>query len=144
MPLNRLSDPTLSSSLRSSRSPLFIFSRRRSAAAESRRCSAHGGFDGGCIVHGMLVASLFPSVISSNFPGAIYASQTLQFKLPVYIEDEVIAEVQATNMREHKNKYLVKFRTKCFKSQGLLMDGEAMAILPTLLPTVTVINIALF
>ncbi|XP_020594602.1 uncharacterized protein LOC110034699 [Phalaenopsis equestris] len=28
-----------------------------------------GGFDGGCIVHGMLVASLFPSVISSNFVG---------------------------------------------------------------------------
>ncbi|KAI0493681.1 hypothetical protein KFK09_023802 [Dendrobium nobile] len=93
-----------------------------------------GGFERGSVVHGMLVASLFPSVISSNFPGAIYASQTLQFKLPVYIEDEVVAEVQATNIREHKKKYMVKFRTKCFGSQEtLLMDGEAMAILPTLI-----------
>ncbi|ONK72284.1 uncharacterized protein A4U43_C04F17740 [Asparagus officinalis] len=38
-------------------------------------------------------------------PGAVYASQNLQFKLPVYIEDEVLAEVQATSIRAIKEKY---------------------------------------
>ncbi|EHA8588236.1 putative (R)-specific enoyl-CoA hydratase [Cocos nucifera] len=91
------------------------------------------GFDGGRVVHGMLVASLFPSVIASHFPGAVYVAQTLKFKLPVYIEDEVVAEVQATHVRENKKRYIVKFSTKCFvDKESLVLDGEAMAILPTL------------
>ncbi|RWR97231.1 MaoC-like domain-containing protein [Cinnamomum micranthum f. kanehirae] len=86
-----------------------------------------------CIVHGMLVAALFPRTIASYFPGAVYISQGLQFKLPVYIEDEVVAEVQARSLREHKKRYIAKFSTKCFKNGELLViDGEAMAILPTL------------
>lgn len=92
-----------------------------------------GGFDRGRVVHGMLVASLFPSVIASHFPGAIYASQTLQFKLPIYIEDEVVAEVQATYIREMKKRFCVKWSTKCYTSgECLVIDGEATAILPTL------------
>ncbi|XP_038982686.1 (R)-specific enoyl-CoA hydratase [Phoenix dactylifera] len=91
------------------------------------------GFDGGRVVHGMLVASLFPSVIASHFPGAVYIAQTLKFKLPVYIEDEVVAEVQATHVRENKKRYIVKFATKCFvDKKSLVLDGEATAILPTL------------
>ncbi|PKU77625.1 transcription initiation factor TFIID subunit 9 / adenylate kinase [Dendrobium catenatum] len=67
-----------------------------------------GGFERGSVVHGMLVASLFPSVISSNFVGF----PSLLLLLSIW----------------------VKFRTKCFGSQEtLLMDGEAMAILPTLI-----------
>ena len=34
----------------------------------------------GTIVPGILTASLFPSVISKHFPGAIYMSQTLKFR----------------------------------------------------------------
>nr|XP_010933089.1 uncharacterized protein LOC105053571 [Elaeis guineensis] len=91
------------------------------------------GFDGGRVVHGMLVASLFPSVIATHFPGAVYVAQTLKFKLPVYIEDEVVAEVQAAHVRENKKRYIVKFATKCLvDKESLVLDGEAMAILPTL------------
>ena len=32
------------------------------------------------IVPGILMASLFPAIIGSNFPGAIYVSQTLKFR----------------------------------------------------------------
>ncbi|KAG0493744.1 hypothetical protein HPP92_004738 [Vanilla planifolia] len=92
------------------------------------------GFHGGTVVHGMLVASLFSSVIASNFPGAIYVSQTLQFKSPVYVEDEVVAEVQAIRLRELKRKNIVEFATRCFKGQTLLIDGEASTILPNLIP----------
>lgn len=39
-------------------------------------------------------------------PGAVYVSQSLQFKLPVYIGDEVVAEVRALNLRKIKNKHM--------------------------------------
>ncbi|XP_021279373.1 uncharacterized protein LOC110413008 isoform X1 [Herrania umbratica] len=85
------------------------------------------------LVHGMLVASLFPRIISSHFPGAIYVSQSLHFRSPVYIGDEIVGEIQAINIKDTKKRYLAKFSTKCFKNgQLLVLDGEAMAILPTL------------
>ncbi|GMH10551.1 hypothetical protein Nepgr_012392 [Nepenthes gracilis] len=85
------------------------------------------------LVHGMLVASLFPRIISSHFPGAIYVSQSLHFKLPVYVGEETSGEVKVINLRENKKKYLVKFSTRCFKNGDLIvLDGEAMAFLPTL------------
>ncbi|XP_058074258.1 3-hydroxyacyl-[acyl-carrier-protein] dehydratase, mitochondrial [Magnolia sinica] len=91
------------------------------------------GFDARPLVHGLLVAALFPRIIASHFPGAVYVSQSLQFKLPVYIEDEVVAEVQVTNLRENRKRYIAKFSTKCFKNGELIViNGEAVAILPTL------------
>lgn len=92
----------------------------------------NAGFDGR-LVHGMLVAALFPQIISSHFPVALYLSQSLHFKLPVYIGDEITGEVQTVHIRENKRRYLAKFSTKCFKNGGsLVIDGDAMAILPTL------------
>jgi len=32
-------------------------------------------------------------------PGAVYANQTLKFAAPVYVGDEVVARVQALNIR---------------------------------------------
>ncbi|GLT37277.1 hypothetical protein SLA2020_116060 [Shorea laevis] len=85
------------------------------------------------LVHGMLVASLFPLIISSHFPGAVYVSQSLNFKSPVYIGEEILGEVQAVNLRENKKRYVAKFSTKCFKNgEILVLSGEATAILPTL------------
>ncbi|KAI3511803.1 hypothetical protein L1887_18961 [Cichorium endivia] len=88
------------------------------------------------IVPGMLVSSLFPTIIASHFPGAVYASQTLHFRLPVYVDEEIVGEVEATNIRELKKKYIAKFTTRCFNGSGVLvLDGEAMAVLPTLSQT---------
>ncbi|KAL9237004.1 hypothetical protein vseg_011598 [Gypsophila vaccaria] len=77
---------------------------------------------------------MFPRIIATHFPGAVYISQSLQFKQPVYIGEEISGEVQVTTMRDFKTKHLVKFSTKCFKQKGclLVLDGEATAILPTL------------
>ncbi|XP_020084682.1 uncharacterized protein LOC109707652 isoform X2 [Ananas comosus] len=91
------------------------------------------GFERGSVVHGMLVASLFPSLIASHFPGAIYVAQTLSFRQPVYVGDEVVAEVQAIYLKESKKRYIAKFTTKCFTNQEcLVIDGEATTLLPTL------------
>ncbi|KAL5831217.1 hypothetical protein ACOSQ4_016571 [Xanthoceras sorbifolium] len=86
------------------------------------------------LVHGMLVAALYPRIISSHFPGAVYVSQSLHFRSPVYVGEEIVGEVQAINIRENKKRYIVKFSTKCVKnnSELIVLDGEAMAILPTL------------
>ncbi|KAL8263003.1 hypothetical protein R6Q59_024352 [Mikania micrantha] len=85
------------------------------------------------LVPGMLVASFFPRIIATHFPGAVYASQTLHFRMPVYVEEEIIGEVEATSIRGSKNKYIAKFVTRCCNNNGVLvLDGEAMAILPTL------------
>ncbi|XP_059649373.1 3-hydroxyacyl-[acyl-carrier-protein] dehydratase FERN, mitochondrial [Cornus florida] len=97
-------------------------------------CARNAGF-GDRLVHGMLVASLFPRIIASHYPGAVYVSQSLQFRLPVHIGEDITGVVQATNIREIKKKYIVKFSTKCFKNDDqLVLDGEATAILPTLEP----------
>ncbi|KAI9079541.1 hypothetical protein K1719_038513 [Acacia pycnantha] len=90
------------------------------------------GFEGR-LVHGMLVASLFPHIISSHFPGAVYVSQSLNFKFPVYIGDQIISEVRTTNLRVNKNRYLAKFKTSCSKNGELVvLEGEALALLQTL------------
>ncbi|KAH7547946.1 hypothetical protein JRO89_XS14G0043100 [Xanthoceras sorbifolium] len=85
-------------------------------------------------VHGMLVAALHPRIISSHFPGAEYVSQSLHFRSPVYVGEEIVGKVQAINIRENKKRYMVKFSTKCVKNncELIVLDGEAMAILPTL------------
>lgn len=91
----------------------------------------------------------------------MYVSQTLSFKLPVYIGDQVVGEVQATNVRENKNRYFkfrhyrlvhffelvmilfllkclsmlfsAKFKTRCYKNGDILvLEGEALALLPNL------------
>nr|GMD12541.1 (R)-specific enoyl-CoA hydratase [Ipomoea batatas] len=95
-------------------------------------CAKLAGFSDR-LVPGILVASLFPRTIASNFPGAIYVSQTLHFKSPVYIGEEIIGEICATNIKDLKAKHVVKFSTKCFKRDGVLViDGEATAVLRSL------------
>lgn len=97
------------------------------------KCAQIAGFQAQ-LVHGMLVASLFPRIISSHFPGAVYVSQNLHFRQPVYVGDEIVGEVQAMNIRDFKKNYLVKFSTRCLKKGSLLaLDGEATAILPSLI-----------
>jgi 3-hydroxybutyryl-CoA dehydratase len=37
------------------------------------------------ILPGIMMASLFPAIIGTNFPGAIYVSQTLKFRQPAQV-----------------------------------------------------------
>jgi len=45
------------------------------------------------IVHGLLLASLFPTVLSSIFPNAIYRSQKLKWHAPLPCNDHVLCRV---------------------------------------------------
>ncbi len=83
------------------------------------------------IVHGMLTASLISAILGIDLPGlgTIYLSQTLQFKAPVFIGDEVTARVELIKYREDKR--IATFRTTCTKQDGtLVLDGEAVVLAP--------------
>jgi acyl dehydratase len=58
------------------------------------------------VVHGMLAASLFSTMVGMRLPGtgAIYRAQTLRFLLPVYVGDTVTARfvVRSVDRAKHR------------------------------------------
>ena len=77
------------------------------------------------IVHGMLVASLFSGLIGMELPGegSIYLGQSLTFKAPVAIGEEVTASVEIIRIRD--DKPIVTLRTVCVNSGGtVVIEGE--------------------
>ncbi len=79
------------------------------------------------VVHGMLVASLFSGLIGMKLPGkgSIYLGQTLTFKAPVAIGEQVTASVEIIKIRA--DKPIVTMRTLCRNSEGkTVIEGEAV------------------
>ncbi len=85
------------------------------------------------IVHGMLSASLISTALAMKLPGegSVYMSQTLNFKLPVYVGEEVTVVLTVTNVRS--DKPIVTLQTQVLNSrQKVVVDGEAVAYCPFL------------
>lgn len=85
------------------------------------------------IAHGMLVGSLFSTLLGTHLPGegAIYMGQDLKFKAPVYLDTEVIAIAEIIKI--HETKPIVTLKTSCMdKDGGVLIIGEAVAFVPWL------------
>jgi acyl dehydratase len=83
------------------------------------------------IAHGMLTVSLISAVLANDLPGpgSIYLGQSVRFKSPVFIGDEITAYVELTNYREDKR--IATFKTICTNQNGILvLDGEAVVIAP--------------
>ncbi|MDA9841135.1 MaoC family dehydratase [Candidatus Marinimicrobia bacterium] len=79
------------------------------------------------IAHGLLVASYISSALGTKIPGpgAIYLSQNLLFIRPVFIDDEITAEVEIISIRKSKN--IITLRTTCFnQKQEEVISGEAV------------------
>jgi 3-hydroxybutyryl-CoA dehydratase len=78
------------------------------------------------IVHGMLLGGYISSVIANDYPGngSIYLQQTLLFKNPCYIDEEV--EVIVELLERVRDKY--RLSTKVIREGVLLVDGEALII----------------
>ena len=59
----------------------------------------------------MLVASLFSAVLGTRLPGegSIYLGQDLKFVAPVFLGDQITAEVEIIELRE--DKHIVKLAT---------------------------------
>ena len=79
------------------------------------------------IIHGMLVSSLFSGVIANELPGigSIYLSQSLNFKKPIYFNQEINIRVEIIKIRRDKPIYTL--RTTCLDiDSNILIEGEAI------------------
>jgi 3-hydroxybutyryl-CoA dehydratase len=85
---------------------------------------------GGRIAHGLYTASLISAVIGTRLPGpgAIYLSQTLNFKAPVRIGDTVIASVTVAEIVDKGRR--VKLHCQCRVGDTVVLDGEALVKVP--------------
>ena len=82
------------------------------------------------IAHGLLTASYISTVFGMKMPGpgAIYVSQTLNFKAPVKVGDEVLARVIVVDLMPAKNR--ARFDCFCTVRGKLVLDGEANMMVP--------------
>lgn len=85
---------------------------------------------GGCIVHGMLTASLLSTVIGTQLPGpgCIYVSQSLRFRAPVRVGETVYARATVTELQPDRRR--VVLQTQCLVHDKVVLDGEAVAQVP--------------
>lgn len=83
------------------------------------------------IVHGLLVSSVISGLVGSKLPGygSIYLSQTINFKAPVFLNEEIEASVEIIKIRE--DKPIITLKTLCAKRDGtVVLEGEAVLMSP--------------
>jgi len=87
------------------------------------------------IVHGLYTASLISTVIGMYLPGpgAVYLSQTLNFKGPVKIGDVINVVVEVAELTEKGRR--VRLHCECLVDGKVVLDGEAIVMAPSRNPT---------
>jgi 3-hydroxybutyryl-CoA dehydratase len=82
------------------------------------------------IAHGLYTASLISAVLGTRLPGpgAIYISQTLNFRAPVKIGDQVDVTVTVQLMPERQRARLT---CVCNVAGEVVLDGEALVKVPS-------------
>ena len=85
---------------------------------------------GGRIAHGMLSAAYISAVLGTKLPGpgAIYLSQSLRFRRPVRIGDEVTTQVTVKALDEKRGHATLE--TVCKVAGKAVVDGEAVVMVP--------------
>lgn len=81
---------------------------------------------GGRIVHGMLTASLFSTIVGKHLPGegGIYLGQQVRFVKPVRPGDTITATAEVVAVRPEKR--VLTLRTECVNQHGeTVVTGEA-------------------
>ena len=83
------------------------------------------------IAHGMLSAAYISAVFGMKLPGpgAIYISQTLNFKAPVKIGDTVVTTVKVIELIAEKKR--ARFETVCSVNGKAVVQGEAVRMVQT-------------
>jgi 3-hydroxybutyryl-CoA dehydratase len=82
------------------------------------------------IAHGFLTGSLFSTVLGTKLPGpgCIYLSQSLKFRAPVMIGDEVVATAKITSLDPEKGRAVLA--TQAAVNGKSVLDGEALMMVP--------------
>jgi 3-hydroxybutyryl-CoA dehydratase len=83
------------------------------------------------IARGMLTAGLISAVFGMELPGpgAIYVSQTLNFRGPVKIGDRVVAKVRVMELYPAKRR--ARFECICTVDGKPVLEGEAVLMVPS-------------
>lgn len=86
---------------------------------------------GGRIAHGLYTASLISAVLGTRLPGpgAVYISQTLNFRAPVRIDDTVEVEVRVVELIPER--YRARLSCICTVGGEVVLDGEAWVKVPS-------------
>ena len=82
------------------------------------------------ISHGMLTAGYISAVFGMHLPGpgAIYVSQTLNFRGPVRHGDHVVASVRIVDLMPAKRR--ARFECLCKVGDKVVLEGEAILMVP--------------
>lgn len=82
------------------------------------------------ISHGMLTAGYISAVFGMHLPGpgAIYVSQTLNFRAPVRHGDHVVASVRIVDLIVAKRR--ARFECVCRVGDKIVLEGEAILMVP--------------
>ena len=83
------------------------------------------------VAHGLYTASLISAVLGTRLPGpgAVYISQTLNFRAPVKIGDTV--EVIVTVAELMAEKFRARLTCACAVEGETVLDGEAWVKVPS-------------
>ncbi|TCT09997.1 3-hydroxybutyryl-CoA dehydratase [Tepidamorphus gemmatus] len=83
------------------------------------------------IAHGLYTASLISAVLGTRLPGpgAIYVSQTINFRAPVRIGDVVVARVEVAELDPQKRR--ARLNCECSVDAKTVLDGEAVVLVPS-------------
>ena len=83
------------------------------------------------IAHGLYTASLISAVLGTRLPGpgAIYISQTLNFRAPVKIGDTVEVTVTVAGLMPERSR--ARLACVCAVDGEVVLDGEALVKVPT-------------
>jgi 3-hydroxybutyryl-CoA dehydratase len=82
------------------------------------------------IAHGLYTASLISAVLGTRLPGpgAVYLSQTLNFKAPVKIGDVVVVKVEVVELTEKGRR--CRLYCEALVDGQPVLDGEATVMVP--------------
>ena len=83
------------------------------------------------IAHGLYTASLISAVLGTRLPGpgAVYISQTLNFRAPVRIGDRVDVIVEVTELIPSRQR--ARLACTCKVAGEVVLDGEAWVKVPS-------------
>jgi 3-hydroxybutyryl-CoA dehydratase len=85
----------------------------------------------GTIVHGILVSSLFSTLLGASMHGAVYVSQDLSFKKPVHVGARVTAKLEVLQKDQKRTGHLLTCRTAVLLEDGsTAVEGTARCMLP--------------
>ncbi len=82
------------------------------------------------IAHGALSASLISAILGNDLPGpgAIFVELNMRFRKPAFIDDEVTARAEVSEINEKNGR--IKMKVSCMVDGKAIIRGEAGVVVP--------------